>query len=160
MTFTSTTSFWMFRLEEYVHSMGRSSGAVEQQKESLTFASSLFVPYFYEKWNSKNCRFLQNLWMSRPEVGLDFHSMGRSSGAVEQQEEWSLAFTSSSLGNFAALTLVQTCEELPLKQTIQHSFPWLPFLTFKEVDSRIWCHISISDIILGSKVGKLIGFLD
>ena len=56
-----------------------------------------------------------------------------SSGAVEQQEEWSLAFTSSSLGNFAALTLVQTCEELPLKQTIQHSFPASSsFLTFKE----------------------------
>ena len=98
--------------------------------------------------------------MSRLELGLDFHSMGRNSGAVEQQEEWSLAFTSSSLGNFAALTLVQTCEELPLKQTIQHSFPWLPFLTFKEVDSRIWCHISISDIILGSKVSKDIEFLD
>ena len=102
----------------------------------------------------------QNFWMSRLELELDFHSMGRSSGAVEQQEEWSLAFTSSSLGNFAALTLVQTCEELPLKQTIQHSFPWLPFLTFKEVDSRIWCHISISDIILGSKVGKVARFLD
>ena len=151
----------MSRLEEYVHSMGRCSGAVEQQENwSLAFTSSLFLSYFYKNNETPEVPDFQNFWMSRLEVELDFHSMGRSSGAVEQQEEWSLAFTSSSLGNFAALTLVQTCEELPLKQTIQHSFPWLPFLTFKEVDSRIWCHISISDIILGSKVGKVARFLD
>ena len=121
---------------------------------------TIFFILFFMKNETPVIPYFQNYWMFRLEVELDFHSMGRSSGAVEQQEEWSLAFTSSSLGNFAALTLVQTCEELPLKQTIQHSFPWLPFLTFKEVDSRIWCHISISDIILGSKVGKVIGFLD
>ena len=138
-------------------------GTLEQwsnKKVDVWLLHHLFYPFFLMKNETPVIPYFQNYWMSRLEVELDFHSMGRSSGAVEQQEEWSLAFTSSSLGNFAALTLVQTCEELPLKQTIQHSFPWLPFLTFKEVDSRIWCHISISDIILGSKVGKVIGFLD